>query len=1186
MKCPNCGSQNKPGNGFCSNCGAPLTQACSNCGSVLDPGDRFCGKCGTPIGSATTNPAAPLSGAGPAVGTAPASERRHVSVLFADLVGFTTLSEQRDAEEVRELLTRYFETARQLITRYGGSIEKFIGDAVMAVWGTPVAREDDSERAVRAALDLVTAVGALGSEVGADLKLRAGVMTGETAVTVGAEGQGMVAGDLVNTAARVQSVATPGTVFVGETTRRATEAAIAYEDAGAFELKGKAEPLPLWRAVRVVAGRGGLQRTAGLEAPFVGRDRELRLVKEMFHASSEEGKAHLVSVMGVAGVGKSRLSWEFEKYIDGLVDDVWWHRGRCLSYGEGVAYWALAEMIRMRAAIVEDEEPEAAQAKLRAAIEEHVPDPEEQRWLEPRLAHLLGLEERVVRDPQDLFAAWRLFFERLAETLPIVMVFEDLQWADTALMEFIEYLLEWSRESPLYILTLSRPELSERRPTWGAGKRNSSSLSLEPLPPAAMEELLQGLVPGLPPELRSQILDRAEGIPLYAVETVRMLLDRGLLGQDGNEYRLAGEIGALEVPETLHALIAARLDGLSAQERTLIQDASVLGKVFTKPAVAALTGISDAEVDGLLTSLVRKEFLSVQTDPRSPERGQYGFLQDLVKKVAYDTLSKRERKAKHLAVVAALEATWGPDEPEIAEVLASHCLQAYQAAPDAPDASEIRDKAREALAKAGQRAASLAATEEAQRYYQQAAALADEPAVKADLLERAGTTAWHGGRNDDALSLFGDAKSIFETEGQPHSAARVSASLAEAMWDRGRLREAVDEMDRSFQVLKGDEPDEDLAMLAAQLGRFLVFAGETDTAAERIEAALEIAEPLWFPEVLSQALNTKSLILMAKGRRREGVALLQYALEVAIENDLGPASLRAYFNLCELVSQADQYEQARDLVGRGLALAHKLGYRFWQWNMLGQLYPPFCLGDWDAVLGQADLLPQDQLETNRGAFLSFLGCVTQVLVHRGDPVGARRPLALFEAARDSDDLQERAEYALAASVLAYEEGKYADALASAEVAMEGAEALGWGHEVGKEGFAVAVESALALDDRDKARELLDLVEDLPRGEIPQSLRTYGSRFRARLAALEGDTERADQWFRGSAGSFRELSTPFPLAVTLLEHGEWLIEQGRVDDAHPLLTEARDIFERLEAKPWLDRLIRMSAGRLVLEEAAR
>ena len=293
-----------------------------------------------------------------------------MSVLFADLVGFTTLSESRDAEEVRELLSAYFDGARRVIGRYGGRVEKFIGDAVMAVWGAPIAQEDDAERAVRAALDLVDTVAALGEQAGApDLRARAGVLTGEAAVTIGAEGEGMVAGDLVNTASRVQSAAEPGTVLVGEATRRASEAAIVYEAAGEHELKGKAEPVPLWRAARVVAAARGAQRSTGLEPPFVGRDRELRMVKELFHASAEEGKTQLVSVVGGAGIGKSRLAWEFVKYLDGLAIEARWHRGRCLAYGEGVTYWALAEMVRTNAEILEAEEPRAALAKLHAAVE-------------------------------------------------------------------------------------------------------------------------------------------------------------------------------------------------------------------------------------------------------------------------------------------------------------------------------------------------------------------------------------------------------------------------------------------------------------------------------------------------------------------------------------------------------------------------------------------------------------------------------------------------------------------------------------------------------------------------------------------------------------------------------------------------------------------------------------------------
>ena len=744
-----------------------------------------------------------------------------MSVLFADLVGFTTLSESRDAEEVREILSRYFDSCRRLISLYGGTVEKFIGDAVMAVWGTPTATEDDAERAVRAALDLVTAVSALGDEVGAPhLQARAGVLTGEAAVTIGAEGEGMVAGDLVNTASRIQSIASPGTVFVGDATRRATEPTIAYQDAGSHELEGKDGLFPLWQALRVVSGARGSLKSQGLEAPFVGRDRELRLIKEVFHGCADESTSHLVSIAGIAGIGKSRLAWEFYKYFDGLPQLTYWHRGRCLSYGEGVTYWALADMVRMRCRIAEDEQGASALGKLQAVVTEHIVDEQERRFVEPRVAQLLGLEDGPGFERDDLFSAWRMFFERLAEVNPVVMVFEDMQWADDSLLDFVDYLLERSRGFPLFVCTLARPELHERRPTWNAGRRNFTSLYLEPLSATAMDQLLTGLVPGLPDELRGQIRSRAEGIPLYAVETVRMLLDRGALVQDGPVYRPVGPIAALEVPETLQALIAARLDGLAPEERRLLQDAAVLGKTFTERGLAALLGLGQAELGPLLGSLVRKEVLVVQADPRSPEHGQYSFVQDLVRHVAYETLSKRERRSRHLAAAEHIQSAF-PDDEEVVEVLASHYLDAYRAAPDADDAPEIRSRGREMLTRAGERAASLAAAREAQRYFEQAAELADDAVACAELQDRAAQMAWRRGRSEEARSLFDQALTTFERAGRVQSAARVSARLAEIDFREGRPADAVARLEKALGTLAAHEPGEDLATIAGELGRFL-----------------------------------------------------------------------------------------------------------------------------------------------------------------------------------------------------------------------------------------------------------------------------------------------------------------------------------------------------------------------------
>ena len=816
MICPSCTTENQPGAKFCVECGTALALACPSCGAGHARGQRFCAECGTALAAAAPAdaPAPPRE--------APAAERRLVSVLFADLVGFTAASEHRDSEETRELLSTYFELARTLIGRYGGQIEKFIGDAVMAVWGSPTATEDDAERAVRAALELIAAV----PELDPALQARAAVLTGEAAVTIGAEGQGMVAGDLVNTASRIQSAAKPGSVLVGETTRRASEQAIVYEPAGVHELKGKAEPVELYEALRVISARRGHLKSTGLEAPFVGRDRELKLMKDLFHASAQDRRAHLTSITGIPGHGKSRLVWEFEKYIDGIVEQIWWHRGRCLAYGEGVAYWALADMVRMRCRIAEDEPAESMREKLKATLEEHLPDAEERSFVEPRLASLLGLEDGGTGDRQDLFAAWRLLFERLADTGPTVLAFEDMHWADAGLLDFVEYLLESSRDYPLYVITLARPELQERRPGWGAAQRNFTSLYLEALPNDVMEELLDGLAPGLPARLRDQILARAEGVPLYAVETVRMLLDRGLLVRDGTVYRPTGEVETLEVPETLHALIAARLDGVSPEERRVLQDGAVLGKTFTKAALSALSGLSEADLEPLLMSLARKEVLGVQSDPRSPEHGQYGFLQDLVRHVAYETLSKRERKARHLAAAAHLENVFA-DEDDVAEVLASHYLAAVDAGPEAEDAGEIRAKAREMLARAGERARSLGATEEGQRYFEQAAGLADEPVDQARLLEHSGRLATDANRSAEARERLERAITLFEDAGDTHSAARASVALADVDATDGRLDEAAARLEQAVAALDEGEPDAVLAGALAQLGRMHVLAGHS-----------------------------------------------------------------------------------------------------------------------------------------------------------------------------------------------------------------------------------------------------------------------------------------------------------------------------------------------------------------------
>jgi len=1143
VNCPSCGTENRPGRKFCSRCGTPLALACPSCGAANEPDDAFCGECGTALAAE-----APV-----AAREEPAAERRLVSVLFADLVGFTPLSESRDAEEVRELLSRYFDACRRIISVYGGTVEKFIGDAVMAVWGAPTATEDDAERAVRAALDLVSAVTALGQEVGMDeLRARAGVLTGEAAVTLGAEGEGMIAGDLVNTAARIQAAAPPGSVFVGEATRRATEETVVYEDAGSFELKGKEGLTPLWRALRVVSGLRGSLKSHGLEAPFVGRDRELRTIKDLFHASADEGKARLLSITGIAGIGKSRLAWEFYKYFDGIAETIYWHRGRCLPYGEGVTYWALADMVRMRCRIAEDDDAAQGLTKLRAVLDEHVLDREERAFVEPRLAHLLGYAEEAEHEKHDLFAAWRLFFEKLTATYPTVLAFEDLQWADESLLDFVEYLLDWSRDHPLFVVTLARPELTERRPTWGAGRRNFTSMFLEPLPQEAMEELLSGLVPGLPQDLRSRILARAEGVPLYAVETVRMLLDRGLLVQDGPAYRPTGAVESLEVPETLHALIAARLDGLPTDERRLLQDGSVLGKTFTRDGLAALSGLGTDHIDELLGSLVRKEILGVQADPRSPEHGQYGFLQDLVRHVAYETLARRDRRSRHLAAAEHLAA----DSDEAIEVVAAHYVAAYEAAPDADDAGAIKAKASDALVQAGRRAQSLAAAAEARRYYEQAARLVEDRLERARLLAEAGEMAGHTGDGDTTERLLTEAVALFDEAGDTHASAYGLVRLGHYQLFSGRRDEAVERLERAFDVISKDEPDLALAELASELSRAYWFSGDLERSAERAELALDIAESqrLWQP--LSRALRAKSAVQTSRGHVEEARALLKHGLDLARERGLSEDIANYCFILSDSCFRTDRYREALVYLDESIEISRKIGNRPWEWSVQAEMtYPRWLLGRWDEVAAATVDFGEEQVNSG-GVVLSLLQTAVDVFAQRGDFDAARRIHDLFGRLEGSTDIQDQSTYAAARASLFRAEGRLQDALAAGTAALRAADVLSPTFQGVKHGFVDALEAALVLGDDAKVAELFAFADGIPLASRSPFMETQVDRMRART---NGDAA----GLLAAAQSFREMEVPFWVAVTELEHAE--LTGDRESRATALTT-----FEQLGARPWIER----------------
>ena len=512
---------------------------------------------------------------------------------------------------------------------------------------------------------------------------------------------------------------------------------------GSTQLKGKAGPVRLWRATRVLSAVGGSQRVDGLEAPLTGRDAELRTIKDLFHAAADRRVPRLVLVSGPAGVGKSRLGWEFEKYADGLKAQVWWHRGRCLSYGEGVAFWALAQIVRQRLGIAEEDPPEVAAGKLAQGLDRYVPDPGERAYAGLRVARLLGVayagDSGGPLSREELFAGWRLFFERLAAVQPVVLVVEDAQYADAGLLDFLDYLIDWVRDLPVYVLVLARPELGQARPGFGTG-RNRTALTLDPLDAASMDTLVDALVPGMPAAARAKITAQAQGIPLFAVETIRSLVDRDIVQPVEGVYRLTGDVGELAVPDSLHALLAARLDALDPGVRRLVADAAVLGATFPAEALIAVSGQDDAVVRAALAELVRREVLSVSADRLSPERGSYGFAQEMLRQVAYDTLSRRDRKARHLAVAAHLRAAFPGDGEEVAEVIARHYLDALDAVPDDGDAGQIRGQAIAALIRAADRAGRTGAPAQAAASYAAAARLTQ--AGTADGQQTAAAVLW------------------------------------------------------------------------------------------------------------------------------------------------------------------------------------------------------------------------------------------------------------------------------------------------------------------------------------------------------------------------------------------------------------------------------------------------------------
>jgi class 3 adenylate cyclase/tetratricopeptide (TPR) repeat protein len=1141
VTCPSCGSANVEGAKFCNECGTALAGACPSCGATNRPGAKFCSECGTALASGAAG------SPGQAASPEPVSQRRLVTVLFADIVGFTPFAEERDAEEVRDTLSRYFELCAQVIGRYGGTVEKYIGDAVMAVWGAPVAHEDDAERAVRAALDLVDSVTTLGSNT----RARAGVMTGEAVVTIGATNQGLVAGDLVNTAARLQSVADPGTVLVGEATMRSSSDAIVYERAGEQALKGKQAPVDTWRAVRVVAERGGRNRTDQLEAPFVGRTDELRLLKELFHATAREGKVRLVSVMGPAGIGKSRLAWEFLKYVDGLVETTYWHNGRSPAYGEGISFWALGEMVRGRCGLLETDDEQTTRAKVGEALERWVPVDAERAWIEPALLTLLGIEAGVASD--QLFAAWRTFFERISAHGTVTLVFEDMHFADSGTLDFVEHLLEWSRGHPICVVTLSRPELLERRPGWGAAKRSFASLYLEPLKREQMHELLSGLVPGLPSAAADAIVDRADGIPLYAVETVRMLVADGRLVQRDDRYEPAGDLTTVAVPDTLTALISSRLDGLDGMDRSLVQDAAVLGQSFSLEALAAVSGLAEADLESRAAALVGQEFFAREIDARSPERGQLVFVQALIREVAYNTLAKRDRKSRHLAAARYFEQL---GSEELAGALANHYMAAYRNAPERAEAEALAAQARLSLRAAAARASALGSHGQAIAFVEQALTVTTEEADRAAFLETAGNAARAMVRGD-ASEFYDRAAEIFVRLGDRLAAARMACSKAVAMLTERRNSMAIDVAERAWNEFHDLWPAPELIELRAAMARAFHQTAQYERSLELIEEALEAAERAGALRTIVHGLITKGAGLGSTGRLREAVALLDAAEKLSRDNafheELGASLLVGGFVRSEI--------DLREAFGKneeGVALARRTGERSMLLVFVNNIgYTGYETGDWDAALELMEAQLAEELPSTHRVWIGSNALAIRSA--RGEDVDG-----LLDELRQLTD--ETGEEELRTAFLDSAANHY---LASGRLEDAGA---AWREMASNDasfasgGFYLAARSALWRLDASTFRSDAAAFEAArihsPMGDARRL--TLG----AGLSAFDGKRGEALAAYRSAVRAWREIGVAWQEALTGID---MVVTVGPQDADPDVVQSTRRVLERLGARPYIERL---------------
>jgi class 3 adenylate cyclase/tetratricopeptide (TPR) repeat protein len=948
-----------------------------------------------------------------------------ISVLFADLAGFTERTERSDPEDVRARLTVYHRTAREEVEANGGRVEKLMGDGVFAVFGVPQAHEDDPERAVRAALRLQEAIAVLNEDnPELALSVRAAVTTGEAIVQLDGDDQDRetIVGDVVNTASRLEAVAPLGGVVVDERTFLASRSDIAFDDLDAVDLKGKAEATPIWLATGARA-RQGVAVEDRHRGPFVGRAAELTVLLDSLERTVTGETVQLVTIMGEPGAGKSRLLHEFKAVLDTRPDTVWWKQGRCLPYGEGITFWALGEIVKAQAGILETDSETQADRKLRHAVGAEIADHTQADWVTSRLALLAGgsFEAQHV-EQTELFSAWLRFFEGMAHRHPLIMVVEDIHWADEALLDFLEYVAEWAVDVSILLLTAARPELLTSRPSWGGGIRNAATVSLNPLPHDDAATLLAALLDRavLPAETQQLILEQAGGNPLYVTEFVRLAADTDLLDE-------AGRIGELALPDSVQAIIAARLDLLGTAEKELLQAAAVMGKVFWSGALAALRPA--AHSTATLRELMRREMIRPIRDPSMHGQEEYAFVHALVRDVAYGQLARDDRAHLHQAAAGWIEAVSGDRGVDVAELLAYHLGEALTLTAD-PEA-ELRSRAYTALMQAGERARGLNPTQGAS-YYLKAIEAADGDGDRAEALLQAGELSQDN--LEQTERWIEEAVALFLAAGDPEGQAKALVAQSGWTWWRGETEVADEQIRQAVELLEDRPASEAKAkVLVTDVGR-LFLRGLDAEAVEAADAATAVVDAAGSAEDRIKLLSLRGSAMANAGLGEEGLEDMATAIGMADDRNFSFASVTGRNNLATLTHQLRSPQDAVAMINEGIELSEERGLTAsTEWLRLTKSEILVWTGDWDESIAVArEVVKADD---ERGGSQAGGGARSQIALiehYRGIESARGDWFDLLDNGREIRDLQILAPLLSVSVTMALDAGDTAEAIALAD----------------------------------------------------------------------------------------------------------------------------------------------------------